>query len=229
MDHKLETSEDLAGQAARLPETRAIRTMFSDIDGEVVNRLSEKYGQAVSPERLRRLQDLPVNFEKRANFDRSYEKDAGMPPPHAQEGTVFGYVRENSDESPHVSLDQEVMGVSVTDAHERLHQMAAPEAPTALGKGLNEGMTEYFAEDIVSNASERGAELPAMGAYPQETALVRNLAEIAGRESVEAAYFKGDIEALREKVDQSLGKGTLESFGAKAKEWKDLPPEGNGT
>ncbi len=226
MEHKLETSEDLAGQAARLPETRAIRTMFTDIDGEVVNRLTEKYGQVVPSERLRRLNDLPVEFQKREDFDRSYEKDAGAPSP---EGKTLGYVREDSFESPHVAVDQSISEVIVADTHERFHQLAAPEASAALGKGLNEGITEYLAEDIVQGSSKNGVEVPPMGVYPQETALARGLSEVAGREAVEAAYLKGDIEALREKVDQSLGKGTLESFGAKSKEWDDLQPEVSGS
>ena len=185
----------------------------------------EKYGQTVPTERLRRLQDLPVEFQTREDFERSYVEDGGTPG-----GKIYGYVRENSDLSPpHVALDQESLGVKLATAHERTHQLADPEAKTALGKGLYEGVTELLAEDVVLNPTEHGGEVPPTRLYPLETSLARNFSEIAGREAVEAAYFKGDTEALREKIDQSLGKGTLESFGAKAKEWDDLPPEGSGS
>jgi hypothetical protein len=222
MAHPIERASGPTAEAVKPPEVRGIRTMFSDIDGEVVQRLTERYGTAVPPERLRKLQDLPTVFEKRPEFDQSFKNAGGELP---KNGKVLGFVRENSQESPHVALDQEAEMIASVRRHEGVHQLADPTAKEALGKGLYEGMTEYMARDTVGPLSESARADDGGRAYEQETALAQSLAEVAGRDVVENAYLKGDVETLRAKVDEALGNGSLESFGAEVRNWDDLPKD----
>ena len=219
MSHEVEKASGRPDEVVPRHEEGGMRTMYSDIDKEVVNRLSDRYEGVVPPERLQKLKDLPIAFENRREFGQSI-KDAGSEPPQGSE--VLGFVRENSQEQPHVALDQGIESVAVTAAHERLHQLADPAAKESLGPAIYEGTTEFLARDVVGPMSE-SALADRSHVYKLETALAQNLKDVAGQDTVESAYLKGDVETLRSKVDESLGKGSLESFGAEVREWEDLP------
>jgi len=214
MEYEIETVSMPPEETVRTPEERGIRTMYSDIDREVVRRLEERYGKAVPAERIGNLHDLPPVFESRPEFDRSYKNANGTPPPAGYQ--VEGFVRPNLHESPHIATDQELEQLIVTDAHERMHELSDPKAKHNLGDSLYEGMTEHLARDIVGPLGKGHC-------YEQETAMAEKLENIAGRDVVENAYLTGNMETLTAKVDASLGKGSLGAFGAEVKGWEDLP------
>ena len=198
-------------EAVMPPEARRIRTMFSDINGEMVRRLTERYGSAVPPERLQKLR-LPILFEERPEFDRAFKKAPGESP---HSGTVLGFVVENSWESPHVALDQNREQLVVSGIHERIHQIADPSAKSAMGDSFYEGVTEHMARDIAGPDGQSHC-------YDREVSAVENVERKVGRDVVENAYLKGDMVTLRAKVDEAMGIGSLGKFGAEVKKWDDL-------
>lgn len=133
-----------------------------------------------------------------------------------QEGRTF--VREN------LAMSDELR----TSFHERLHSIS-PEAQRNLPEALYEGMTEHIAaresgpwgelRDIKVSFQEVGGgrEMVVLSrrpgeAYPEEAKLVSMIESAAGKDAVEKAYFDGDLGLLREKVDQSLGRGSFDEI-----------------
>jgi hypothetical protein len=201
-------------EAVRPPEASRIRTMFSDIDREVVRRLTERYGSAVPPERIQKIRDVPILVEGRPEFDRAFKRTPGE---SHSDGKVLGFALENSWESPHVALDQNLKQFVVTDAHERLHQLADPKAKSAMRDHFYEGMTEHLARDITRPLGGQS------DCYEAGVTAVENVERKIGRDVVENAYLKGDMETLIAKLGEAMGIGAVKAFGEGVKDWKDLP------
>jgi hypothetical protein len=102
-----------------------------------------------------------------------------------------------------------------TSIHEKLHQKSITELPTR----FNEGITEYFARKEaggwgeLKKFDERGREIPKpLSDYEGEVDIVRKLEATIGREPLNAAYFEGKTEVLKNEVDKYLGDGAFQKI-----------------
>jgi hypothetical protein len=105
-------------------------------------------------------------------------------------------------------------------AHETLHYAAflggghdgvryrdARGEPAVLGhvEWLHEGLTELHAQQLVRSHGTT----PTYVGYPSETLTAFYLQQIAGADTVRAAFLSGDFTAVRQSVDARLGEGTF--------------------
>ena len=82
--------------------------------------------------------------------------------------------------------------------HEVIHVLSGPGGVTRLAQlkmQLNEGFTNYFAEEV---AERVGGKVYAAYAFP--TTWARKFAAVHGREAAYSVYFKGDLDLLYEKL-----------------------------
>lgn len=96
-----------------------------------------------------------------------------------------------------------------TQLHEGLHLHAADGWLNELGAAynVNEGVTEYFTRQI---GPEVGVERD-INSFLREFTSATRLADAAGKDVLAAAYFEGDVAALRQKID-SRGKDTWKQW-----------------
>lgn len=180
-------------------DTQKLRTYFQDVDEQTVNVLAEKYGRLVPPERLENLANQPTHFETPADFEKNYRAAFGQPP----ESGLAGYTERGHP--AHVSTEN-MAGVPETVVHERLHQLADPQAERILGTKLCEGITEDLA--IETSGQEPGIDDPV--AYPEGRASAQVLRNSVGDDAVEEAYFQGDTTKLKARLDGSLEEAKAE-------------------
>lgn len=69
-----------------------------------------------------------------------------------------------------------------------------------VGRGLNEGMTEMYTMDYLKDHGEVEA-LESYQAYSDEVNAVRELSDLVGKDTIEAAYFAGDKQSLEDAVN----------------------------
>lgn len=93
-------------------------------------------------------------------------------------------------------------------AHERLHQLSHPKFSSAFGPKFNEGVTESFTRQIYTDMSL----INAPKVYVTERRVADMLMARVGEEPVARAYFRGEIGALRKRLDADLGAGTYQRF-----------------
>lgn len=177
-----------------------LQKYLSETDQALTNALAEKYRDVVPASRIETIRSLPTQFENREQFDRGLGTADDKP---GERTRVLGYSRFDT-EPAHVAVDH--LEIPKTIAHERLHQLSDPRAIETLGRPLYEGMTEDMAIDAI------GTESPAGWAqcYPTERAVAHEMRDLAGKDAVERAYFKGDSTELRERLDKRLGPGGME-------------------
>lgn len=65
-------------------------------------------------------------------------------------------------------------------------------------RGLNEGFTELYTVEAMQERSDN----PDFDSYSQEVGWAQNLREIAGDDKVAKAYFGGDVDGLKQYVDE---------------------------
>ncbi|MEP6670185.1 MAG: hypothetical protein ABJF10_13575 [Chthoniobacter sp.] len=175
---------------APLPE---IRTMFGDADEAAIQDIEKRYGELIPPDRLAEMRAHPTVFETDEEFRTHFDERFGEQP---KEGTL-GWATEPS-EAPHVST-AEVSSVPEIVYHERLHQAADREAAQATGSAWHEGLTQALTERATGISHEGDAIAP----YPEGTARVKSVAEVAGWDALEKLYFAGDKTGLSsEAVEQ---------------------------
>ncbi|MCX6924511.1 MAG: hypothetical protein NT154_15035 [Verrucomicrobia bacterium] len=107
-------------------DTHKLRTYFQDVDEQAVKVLAERYGHLVPPERLEHMANQPTHFETPTDFEKNYRAAFGQPP----EPGLAGYTERGHP--AHVSTE-DMAGVPETVVHERLHQLADPQAERILG------------------------------------------------------------------------------------------------
>lgn len=103
-----------------------------------------------------------------------------------------------------------------TSLHEKLHQKSQSDLPLR----LNEGVTENLAREKAGYVGElknidghgRVIDKP-VSDYEHEVRVSRQLDALAGRESLDKAYFLGDSSQLQQRVDAELGKGSFDRLG----------------
>lgn len=191
-------------------EAAALRTYFSDMDKAAVGAIGERFGKFVPAERLKVLPDLPTKFDNVREFRDSYRTESGQKPPAG----LTGFTKA---ESPaHVSV-KEPADVPETVLHERLHQVASPDAKQILGHQLYEGVTQDLAIEVLGQEPRPGD----LTGYPAERERAHNLRKLVGSEAVCRTYFQGDARPLRAAIDRVLAERPLAASQDKIKE---LPP-----
>jgi len=181
-------------------ESAVERTFFGDLDKAAVERLEELYGNSVPEETIARMKELPSSFEFGDSFEESYAEMTGENPPPGVMGFSSGL-----EVPAHIRID-EFEGVPETTLHERMHQLAHPEAPRLFGRPLYEGVTENLS--LSAGEVDVNAELQA---YPNETREARRISDLCGEGAVEKAYFEGDDSDLLECVDQAQERSFFEA------------------
>ncbi|MBM4023961.1 MAG: hypothetical protein FJ280_00920 [Planctomycetes bacterium] len=166
-------------------------------------RLCDRYRHLVPPERVRQVKDMPVLFEDRHDFERSYREAGGANPPEGTQAVGFSL---GTLEPAHVDMHD--LQLEKTAIHERVHQLSDPRAREALGEKFYEGVTEDLA--IKELGHQPNPELPRC--YPRERAAAQELRRICGDDAVDRAYFAGDTRQLGVCLERRLGKDNLAEF-----------------
>jgi hypothetical protein len=108
-------------------------------------------------------------------------------------------------------------GNPATMIHEGVHKYAA-DALIKSSQPLNEGVTEYFTRLVADKANLAKGRRN----YQQNYECAKALAELAGEEALAKAYFDGDIDQLKNTVDNKLGNGKWEEFvkATRSEDWE---------
>ena len=93
-----------------------------------------------------------------------------------------------------------------TVVHEAMHLFSSTAFVDAVGYHVNEGATEVFARRLASENSILRA------GYPQQHRLVMRLVSASSEKLLADAFFKGDVDPLKAKVDKAKGAGTWEKW-----------------
>ncbi|MDR3413836.1 MAG: hypothetical protein P4L87_23225, partial [Formivibrio sp.] len=188
--------EKMKLQAPR--ETAALRTYFADVDKAAGGAIGERFGKFVSPERRKALPDLPSKFEGERELRKSYREETGRKAPNG----LAGFTKPDSP--AHISV-AEMTNVPEVVLHERLHQLASPDAKRVLGDKLYEGMTQDLAIEVLGQEPQPED----LTGYPAERAQAHGLRNLVGSEAVYRAYFQGDAQPLRAAIDKALAEKPL--------------------
>ena len=191
-------------------EAGALRTYFTDLDRASVGAIADRFGAFVPADRLKMLPDLPSQFESDREFRDSYRAETGQKAPEG----LTGFTRPDSP--AHVSVKNLENAPEVV-LHERLHQLASPEARRLLGNQLYEGVTQDLAIELLGREPQAGD----LTGYPQERERAHTLRNLVGSEAVCRAYFQGDAKALRTVIDRTMA---LRALGSVEEKIKELPP-----
>lgn len=96
----------------------------------------------------------------------------------------------------HVHQDR---GEPATTIHESMH-LYSDKAWKALGFNPNEGATEFFTKKLCAEQKITRGDF-----YPDQHKSVKRLAEVVGEDTLAKAYFDGDVDAVKWKVDRKKG------------------------
>ncbi len=81
------------------------------------------------------------------------------------------------------------------------------------GEGLNEGLTTmYTNRQLTELSEEKGLAAERQGIYWHSTELCKQLEKLVGEDTLKEAYYGGNIEALKNKVDELAGENGYESL-----------------
>jgi hypothetical protein len=192
-------------------EAAVLRTYFTDMDKAAVGAIGERFGKFIPAERLKAIPDLPTKFEGAREFCDSYRVETG----HKAPGGLAGFTR--SDSPAHVSV-KEMSCVPEVVLHERLHQLASPDAKRLLGGKLYEGMTQDLAIEVLGQEPQPGD----LTGYPVERDRAHNLRTLVGSEAIRQVYFQGDAKPLRCALDRVMAEQPLAGIQDKIKEFPPL-------
>jgi len=133
--------------------------------------------------------------------------DTGPEPPNTVEKAEDEPKCSNGQKLEHATPQRPVIYYSRqkrdagTVVHEGMHAYAHPSFPVQMRNGVNEGVTEYFTRQILSDLNIPEPEKT----YDEELAEVKRMLPIMGEETLKRAYFQGDIAKLSTTVNQQLG------------------------
>jgi hypothetical protein len=190
-------------------ETAALRTYFTDMDKAAVGAIGERFGSFIPAERFKNLPDMPSKFENSHELHKAYRAETG----HKGPDGLAGFTRPDSP--AHISV-KHLSGVPETVLHERLHQLASPDAKRLLGEQY-EGVTQDLAIEVLGREPQEGE----LTGYPVERERAHSLRKLVGSDAVCQAYFQGDAKPLRAAIDRVVGERPLAGLQDKIKE---LPP-----
>ncbi|MBE0695997.1 MAG: hypothetical protein IH586_03650, partial [Anaerolineaceae bacterium] len=99
--------------------------------------------------------------------------------------------------------------INYTPVHELIHIASNPDFGRNTNQAVDEAVTEYFTHRITAQRNViRSSEYDVLGS----TDVIAEIVKIHGEEILRSAYFqtgKEGVEALRQAVDQKLGKGAF--------------------
>ena len=190
-------------------ETPALRTYFADMDKAAVGAIGERFGSFIPADRLKNLADMPSKFEGSHELRKSYREETG----HKAPDGLAGFTKPDSP--AHISV-KDMEGVPETVLHERLHQLASPDAKRLLGEHY-EGVTQDLAIEVLGQEPQDGE----LTGYPVERERAHSLRKLVGSDAVSRAYFQGDAKPLRAALDRMAAERPLAGMQDKIKE---LPP-----
>ncbi len=191
-------------------EAVAMRTYFTDMDKAAVGAIGERFGSFIPADRLKNLPDMPSKFENAHELRSAFKEETG----HKAPDGLAGFTRPDSP--AHISVTN-LSGVPETVLHERLHQLASPDAKHLLGDKIYEGMTQDLAIEVLGQEPRPGD----LTGYPVERLRAHNLRKLVGSEAVCRAYFEGDAKPLQSAIDRVMGEQPLAGLQDRIKE---LPP-----
>jgi hypothetical protein len=187
------------GRSTAQVEARALSRVLADLDRSTLAQIERRFGKNLSAEQLRSARQAPTQFLPHDRYQRRLrEVYPGLSAAERQQ--VVG----DTTRRPHVDRNQVLLPRTV--AHERVHQLRDPRFRAQVGRGLDEGTTEYLATKVSGDLGIRN--LPQ--GYPAERRVVQMLSARVGDEQIAKAYFKGEVEALRRSVDGQLGTGAFD-------------------
>jgi hypothetical protein len=190
-------------------ETPALRTYFADMDKAAVGAIGERFKEYIPPDRLKNLPDMPSKFEDSHEIRKAYRAETGHKAPRG----LAGFTRPDSP--AHISVN-DPSEVPETVLHERLHQLASPDAKRLLGQHY-EGITQDLAIEVLGREPQDGQ----LTGYPVERERAHALQKLVGSDAVCRAYFQGDAKPLRAAIDRIAAERPHAGLQDKIKE---LPP-----
>ena len=172
-----------AGKTLTKTEEQELGRILNRLDLDVRDAILKRYGQYISREGKRRALESKTTFHNLPPQQGVYGWTAG--------GTTHVYARDRM--------------VVTTTTHERLHQLAHPRFMNGASNNLNEGLTEFFAQQINRDIRIWGTTTP----YTEEKRIAAMLAARVGEDPLAKAYFRGDFRELERTLDSQLGRGTF--------------------
>jgi hypothetical protein len=188
-------------------EAAALRTYFTDMDKAAVGAIGERFGKFIPAERLKAIPELPTKFQGSREFCDSYRAETG----HKAPSGLTGFTRPDSP--AHVSV-KEMATVPEVVLHERLHQLASPDAKRLLGGKLYEGMTQDLAIEVLGQEPQSGD----LTGYPVERDRAHSLRKLVGSEAVCRVFFQGEAQPLQAALDRVMAQQLLTGIQDKIKE-----------
>lgn len=190
---------------SRMSELKANREKRSEITEGMISR-----GRPLSPEKQKdNSKDLHYLGEER------FAGELIKRNPGVSDGDISlteGF-HDRRDNQAFVKDQGETL---TTSLHEKLHQKSQSDLPLR----LNEGMTENFAREKagyvgeLKNIDGHGSMIDKpVSDYEHEVSVSQQLDALAGRESLDQAYSKGDSQLLQQNVDSEVGKGSFNKIG----------------
>lgn len=191
-------------------DLREWKLKLEQADRDALRQIERRFGAEIPPHRLAEAHRHPVRFECHRHYLEHLRREGILPQATEQ---VLGDYHPASQE---IYVDAEQRGLLKTLVHERLHQMSDNRFRALLGQNLDEGMTEYLAEQAVGGGGgevEAWNSLPEQArVYPRQKRLMEQLAARFGDDVLKRAYFRGDWQGLRARVNRELGDGALEQL-----------------
>lgn len=193
-----------------LSEEEALRRHLERLDRTVLERIERRFGEYIPKERLERAKEQKPNFQKHEEYLEHLKREYNYKPKEGER--VLGDCRGGG--VCKITIDREQPLVPGTVAHERLHQLRDERFKQFCGKRLHEGLTEYLARQISPDPQIRDFG----DSYPKGRRLVEMLSARAGDDALKRAYFQGDWQLLKRRVESDLGEGALERIVQAAKQ-----------
>jgi len=188
-------------------EEAALRRELERLDRQILERIERRLGEYIPKERLECAKGQKPQFLEHEDYLKYLKREHNYGPKEGKR-IVGDYFRGE------IHIDREHPLVPKTLAHERLHQLRDERFEEFCGRSLHEGLTEYLARQISPDP-----QIKDLGeCYPNERRLVEMLFARAGDDPLKRAYFQGDWQPLKQRIDGDLGEGALEKVVQAAKQ-----------
>jgi hypothetical protein len=200
---------------------------------DVGQKLLQDYGAYIPLERREILRQEAIHFQDEAAFRSRLSEQLRVYNPELPEAereafaeTVAGYTEPSKD----IYLNNDQKGKYYVLMHEAIHRVSAGELRNYMGRGMDEGLTHYFArqevpgmvrdiEPVFDPTTHRLLRLEDRTPrfYEDEAELVEMLAARVGDAPLKQAKFGGDLRSLQDAVDRELGPGSFDALCTQAR------------
>ena len=195
-----QTAKAGASRALTAAERRAYARLLRELDQATLSGIERRFGEHILASRGHPARQTPTGFLShepyQARLTAVYPQLSA-----AQRQKILGDFRNR----PFVDRSNPLLPRTV--AHERLHELADPRFRATLGSRLDEGATAHLASKISNDLGIQHLTRP----YVAERRIVEMIEARVGERALARAYFRGEIEPLRQAVDAQLGRGALDS------------------